>query len=287
MIEREAVGGSPGATAVAEGYLDARESVMILWRGRVVVLAGIVVCALLALARAWMTPPRYEARALLRQVSYEGALACERRVTGEIASAQATASVALLRSQALAARVISDLGLAITAEDLLGRRLTVEQTATNSPILVVRARWTDPATAARLANRYAEGGVSFYRTIHEDDDRTTQECLKARVNEARARLDELRRQRPERGTPAKVEMLEEELARLYVGSMVQLSRQKVDLQIMDPATEPRKPVEPKPGRDALLGAGVGAVLSLIAVFAYAIVGPPTGPSRAAAESTRS
>jgi uncharacterized protein involved in exopolysaccharide biosynthesis len=69
-----------------------------------------------------------------------------------------------------------------------------------------------------------------------------------------------------------------QLSEDYLQASVQVARRTADLQIVDRAIQPDRPARPRPVRDTIIGAALGAVLSLIAVFARWIVAPSNARS---------
>jgi uncharacterized protein involved in exopolysaccharide biosynthesis len=197
------------------------------------------------------------------------------------------------------------LELPISAVAPLDTAIAVEQVTTPLATIAIRAKWTDKISAARLANRCAEAVVAHVRSANQESATAAGALLDRQVAEARARVDATRRdllafRRQTRieapaGSPRDRPLLasvdaELELERLSLELRIveeayrELSLKRLqrleqvawaapELEIVEHAIAPAGPVSPRPARAALLGAGVGTMLTLLAAFVCMIARP--------------
>jgi Mrp family chromosome partitioning ATPase len=118
----------------------------------------------------------------------------------------------------------------------------------NSNLVVITTTAGTAARAQALANAFAKEGAS----AANDNARRT----------FAAEARELRRQQPSKGDPNAKALVEGQVARL--GALGTIAS---PAQVASFARLPSAPTSPRPVRNALLGAGLGIVLGLLAVFA--------------------
>jgi succinoglycan biosynthesis transport protein ExoP len=156
---------------------------------------------------------------------------------------QSATDAQLAGSPAVAGRVRSAL------KGGLGNASVTASANTDSNILTITVRDTDPARAARVANEFGRQFIVFRRD-------TTRQRYERALRTVETRLAQTRKKTPDYTTlRAQAKQL-----RLLV------SLQTGDAQLVQPAVRPADPVEPKPARNIALGVIVGLLLGLALAF---------------------
>lgn len=193
-----------------DGYLDLRDGFALLWRGRWVIVVAVLVFGAAAFLRARIVSPTYEAEVLLRQAPL-GADRADPLQGGAAASRITDDLIAMLASRAVAARVIGELKLTIPVDEFMKSSVAVRSTLKSATLISVRAYWTDPGTAAALANRFAEEGVLFNRSVNQEEARRSSEFLGAELDQSRASLEAARSRLLEFRRQAQIELLRKDV----------------------------------------------------------------------------
>ncbi len=193
-----------------------------------------------------------------------------------VAQNLSTTYAAIAKTVPILERLIKDLELATSPEELAGR-LRIEAPK-DSTLLTITAEDTDPARAAALANALAEQLIAVSPAIQSRDDafqRSIQADLEAtqgliKATQARVQaLMELDDRTAEQ--EAELEALEGRLVSLRSTYATLLSFSSEDannlLTVIEPAGTPTSPVSPRPLLNALLAAAVG----LLVVFGIAFL----------------
>jgi succinoglycan biosynthesis transport protein ExoP len=209
-----------------------------------VIALAVVACVGVSLVLALSSDDEYEAtsRLLFRDPGLSTAVTGTSVFTPSTdPQRDAATNVELVRSTEVARRVVEDLGLNETPEQLLDSvTISAEE---NADIVEITARDTNPELAAAIANSFAEQYVRF-----------RQQSDRAKVREG----ERLLTNRIESTSPDSAERLELEAA---LRQLVLLeSVQTGNAEVTDQAEVPSSPVSPRPARDAILGVIFGLVL---------------------------
>jgi tyrosine-protein kinase len=174
-------------------------------------------------------------------------------------------------SQTLADQVRTTLKLSTPAKDLL-RNLRV-QVVTDTEVLVVRYDDPVPATAARLANAFADTYVSFRTKQAEDSFRAATESVRAQMSRLQDQVSAYTRKINATKDPGVRDSFQTRRDGLIVQLGV-LSQRLFDLQASSSATQtsageilqraevPQSPVSPNPIRSGMLAGFVGVILGV-------------------------
>lgn len=146
-------------------------------------------------------------------------------------------------------------------------------------VIEVKARSSDPRRAARITNAFANSYIDLRREQAVNDLLGAGEVIQAKIVETQAEIDELEA-RLAAAEPAQQATLQAQLEALV--SQVALFEQRLDevqveaalktggVQLAAAATVPTEPVSPRPLRNSLLAVLLGVVLglSLVALMEY-------------------
>ncbi len=276
--------------------IDLRPYVAAVWRRRLPIAAATVLCGIAAFGISSAMTPAYEARA---QLSLR--VASDDQATRSTALAEFRAT---LNNQTLAAQVVRKLRLdqppfGIPAESFLGRSLTLEPVgATNVTAVVVRLR--DPGMAAKAANEFASRGAELPLREVEDNVQILEPqvaLLKARLDEVTTELVQAKKaNRLEEGVllvtgrrlsfesyrdnadMAAVETRYDVVRSLYTDLVRRVERLRLeratvekDIQVIDLAQPPTRPVSPRPLRTAAVATLLALVVSVACVLALQLL----------------
>jgi uncharacterized protein involved in exopolysaccharide biosynthesis len=295
-----------GRSSSTDGYLDFRESLSIVWGARWLVLGAVAAFGLAGFSLGSVRPQVFESTVRLRE-----------QLPADSSEAPVSKdSTALLRGRALAEAAAAGSGL---SPEAIAASVTVEEPEPRSSSVTLRVHASDPARAVDVAQRLAEAAVALSLKASEERASRAMRLLESReatarerVAAARARLAAFLREipasRPEArretavagsharlvSNPERYSERDAELARLtleiqiaesaYRDTAVRgqraMERLRSELWVVDEPSRPGAPVPRGRARKALLGAGLGAVLALVGVFALLIArspGPSAGP----------
>jgi uncharacterized protein involved in exopolysaccharide biosynthesis len=156
------------------------------WRS---ILAGLLAGAAVAGLVNLLAPRQYEAWAT---VLVTDARSLER---GPWRSALVPSVRTLLENQSLAAQLVKEFRLDaaphdLDAEEFLRSALRVEDVK-GTDVIRVRVRLRDPALAARVADRLVALGLELNRRVTRDEAASQRDALKAELDTARSRMQEM------------------------------------------------------------------------------------------------
>jgi Mrp family chromosome partitioning ATPase/capsular polysaccharide biosynthesis protein len=157
----------------------------------------------------------------------------------------ANTDLALVKLQSIAARVRDELGLRMTARELLSKVTTSYEG--NSNILGINVLDSSPTRAAAIANGFAKG----YQTFRRD---TTRATLQAALDSARSRLIALG---PDKADTPFAKLLNDSINRLQIASVVDPG----EVKIAQSAVPPRVEANTRPIVTGFIGLIVGCVLA--------------------------
>jgi capsular exopolysaccharide synthesis family protein len=173
-------------------------------------------------------------------------------------------------SQTVAQKARSDLGLALSVDDLLAR-VKVSVVA-DTEVLLVAYDDPDPVTAAKVANGFADAYVDFRTSQALDQFQAAAGAVQERINELQGEVSDMNRKIDGEDDPVLQASLQSQRDTL-VAQLGVLQQRLVDLQAAGTAlsgaaevvqnAEPlRDPVSPQKARDGVLGLLAGLVLGV-------------------------
>jgi polysaccharide biosynthesis transport protein len=253
--------------------LDLRDYIDVLRRRKLTVLATTLGVVLTAGIVMFLQTPVYQSEARLTVVP-SGALSDDtvlrELVVGE---REIQTQRELLASVPVASRVIDDLGLASTPQELLGQ---VDVTAVrDANILEIRASALSPAEASAIAQGFAESYLDFRRQQASGRANEAATELESRIATMRERINELAAERgaAEGGQLAALEEEQEALLTELGQASAQLSGVRATEtalatggEIIAPADVPESPASPRPLRTGALALVLGAMLGVGLAF---------------------
>ncbi len=167
--------------------IDLRAYLRVLWRYRMAIAIGTLVCAAAAFIWGITTKRTYGAEvALVVSESKFG----ER--DGQTVSAASFRPY--IESQGLAAKVIGEFGLDkppynFFASTFFGSVVTIDEVR-NSTVFLLTAKLDDPGLAARVVNRVAAMAVEISRRVSYDEAMRSRDDIKIQRDEAQKRMDQ-------------------------------------------------------------------------------------------------
>lgn len=164
--------------------LDVVDYLAALWQRRWVIVLCAIVAAAVALTIGLLQDRQYEAAALLSISPSKVPQEPARPVSPE-------SLVPLIESDTVADAVVRELKLNEGPEPLSAQNLLLRLNAAplaNTNLIRVTVRWSDPAMAARIANRTAEIATDLHRRVNAEEVGTLEGDLQSMLSEAQVRM---------------------------------------------------------------------------------------------------
>jgi Mrp family chromosome partitioning ATPase/capsular polysaccharide biosynthesis protein len=226
-------------------------------RARRLLIVGIVVAAMgLALVWSLTQPNRYEASADLlfgRTTSADTIITGGATDTADVPERTAATNLALASLDTVAANVKRSFKGPVTVQELKDAVLVEAQGA--SDVVTVTATWDSPATAAALANAFANEIVALRRNTARQDIQRAIDALTVRVP-------------ADPKTPGATTLADTLQAKI---SDLEALKQSAtgNVHLVESATPPDHRSSPKPLRNAVIAGVVAAILALFVVVLLA------------------
>ena len=190
------VDGLPPRPLVAADELTLGDAIYPLWNGRRVLIATAFVFGAVTFAVTSMVRPMYAAVAVIRSIESRSADTAE--------PAKAENFRPLLESKTIAASLVKDFALVsqprfvwsavggpMSYDAFLRDALRVDQVI-GTNLLRVRVTLSDPALAAKVTNALVDRAIEFNRSINQQEVIEARDYIKSQLDEATARLDDVR-----------------------------------------------------------------------------------------------
>ncbi len=240
-------------TEPVERELGLRDYLQIVRRRKPIVLASVFVIAVPSLVIALLQTPLYAGTAemLLRarnsESLFDPSTGTPRDPVREIQN-----EIRILSSEPVRAAV----------RDRLGSAPPVSATPIGqTDIIRVTATHTDPATAAELANTYANAYIDYRRKQAVDDVLAASQQVQSKISELQNQIEQTQGPQKEALVEAQT-LFRQKLDQLQVDGALKQG----GAQLVTPATPPTKPVAPRPLRTGLIATVLGLVLGLFLAF---------------------
>jgi len=169
--------------------IDLTKYVLGLWRYRLLVVLGTLLCGAAALVSVALAPRSYEATAKLMVSPPKTGAA------GEVGSSVSMATFrSLIENQSLGGKIVEEFGLnkpphGVTATELMTRIVAVE-VVRDASVILVRVRLWDPDLAAKVANRLAESAEQLARALSQEETVAARDIIGAQLDASKKRFDE-------------------------------------------------------------------------------------------------
>ncbi len=223
-------------------------AVGVLRRRWLVIALSVLACIVVAVGKQASSTDRYTATASVAfGTSALSTAALEVDVGGDSPEREAATNVLVAQSPEVAAAVIRELGLSISPGDLLDAVQVAA--AANANVLDISADAEDPATAARVANAFADQYIEFQA-------QTQINGIASAERDLGLQLDALPEGSPER---AAIEASLQRLAQLRAVA-------NGDARVIGRAAQPDSPSGLGVKTTALLGALIGLAIGLTVAF---------------------
>ncbi len=257
-------------TSAESADLVLHEYLHVLRRRRWIVIGVVLVVVVGALALSFSQQKVYRATAelLLQHRSTENLFDALKDIGDPSRLPQTEMKV--IQSQPVRAEVERRIGMApgISASQ-----------AGSADIIEVSAQHTDPATAAKIADTYAQAYIDYRRTQAVDDILAASKQIQAKIDELQKEIDvvegEARGAGPQQspaagailaarseGLRSQQNVFKEKLNQLQVATALNSG----GAQLVNPASIPTSPVRPKPLTDGVLAGAVGLILGVGLAF---------------------
>jgi protein tyrosine kinase modulator len=190
--------------------VDLMRYVLLLWRYRLAIAIGTILCGIAAFVATGLTSRTYEATVKL---------VVSPPKTGGVGEVGSTISVATFRSlienQSLGAKVVEEFALnkpphEVTASEFLREMVKVEAVRDTSVIVVKVTLW-DPELAAKVANRMAQAAEQLAERLSQDETISARDIIRAQLDESRKRLDQAEGNLESFRKKAQLELLREDV----------------------------------------------------------------------------
>jgi len=249
------------------------DTVIVLWRYKTFVITLPVVLALIALVFAWRTTPQYEAISRVEVKTPDG-----RVVPAETIESMRTRVGSLLLAERIAAQQSIEMqGRKLSGEELV--RHVTAQAVRNSAVILIRARFSDPELAARVANLTAEAATAQPLTAPPDSNAPAISPAQLQLEESRLAVEEFHDRAPKefwqsQGPPRRISRLDTEYERLMAIYRTALGRAVEDsspppppmLVLADRAAVPLEAISPRVARDVGIALAVGLFAAIMLVL---------------------
>ena len=175
--------------AFPDDEIDLTKYVLGLWRYRLLVVLGTLLCGAAALVSVALAPRSYEATAKLMVSPPKTGAA------GEVGSSVSMATFrSLIENQSLGGKIVEEFGLnkpphGVTATELMTRIVAVE-VVRDASVILVRVRLWDPDLAAKVANRLAESAEQLARALSQEETVAARDIIGAQLDASKKRFDE-------------------------------------------------------------------------------------------------
>ena len=175
--------------AFPDDEIDLTKYVLGLWRYRLLVVLGTLLCGAAALVSVALAPRSYEATAKLMVSPPKTGAA------GEVGSSVSMATFrSLIENQSLGGKIVEEFGLnkpphGVTATELMTRIVAVE-VVRDASVILVRVRLWDPELAAKVANRLAESAEQLARALSQEETVAARDIIGAQLDASKKRFDE-------------------------------------------------------------------------------------------------
>ena len=169
--------------------IDRMKYVLALWRYRLLVVLGTLLCGAAAVVSVALAPRSYEATAKLMVSPPKTGAA------GEVGSSVSMATFrSLIENQSLGGKIVEEFGLnkpphGVTATELMTRIVAVE-VVRDASVILVRVRLWDPDLAAKVANRLAESAEQLARALSQEETVAARDIIGAQLDASKKRFDE-------------------------------------------------------------------------------------------------
>jgi succinoglycan biosynthesis transport protein ExoP len=172
----------------ADDEIDVTRYLFLLWRHRLVVVAGVLLSGFVAVAASVWAARTYEATARLVVAAPKTGAASETTPAVSVATFRA-----LLENQTVAERIVEEFGLNKPPHNLssgrfISRAVTIE-VIRDSSVIVVKVRLRDSDLAARVANRLAEAAVDLALQLSQQEAVSARDIIKTQLDGSKQRLD--------------------------------------------------------------------------------------------------
>jgi uncharacterized protein involved in exopolysaccharide biosynthesis len=172
-----------------DDQVDWMHYVLLLWRYRLVIAIGTILCGIFGFVTSELTPRAYEATAkLVVSPPKTGA-------AGEIGSTITVATFrSLIENQSLGAKIVEEFGLnkpphQITATAFITGLVRVEAVR-DTTVIIVKVTLRDPELAARIANRLAQAAEQLAEQLSQQETVSARDIIRAQLDESKKRLDQ-------------------------------------------------------------------------------------------------
>ena len=208
--------------------IDLTKYVLGLWRYRLLVVLGTLLCGAAALVSVALAPRSYEATAKLMVSPPKTGAA------GEVGSSVSMATFrSLIENQSLGGKIVEEFGLnkpphGVTATELMTRIVAVE-VVRDASVILVRVRLWDPELAAKVANRLAESAEQLARALSQEETVAARDIIGAQLDASKKRFDEAEARLESFKKVAQLELLRKDVDAL-LGQRGMLLALLVDIQ---------------------------------------------------------
>ena len=214
--------------AFPDDEIDLTKYVLGLWRYRLLVVLGTLLCGAAAVVSVALAPRSYEATAKLMVSPPKTGAA------GEVGSSVSMATFrSLIENQSLGGKIVEEFGLnkpphGVTATELMTRIVAVE-VVRDASVILVRVRLWDPDLAAKVANRLAESAEQLARALSQEETVAARDIIGAQLDASKKRFDEAEARLESFKKVAQLELLQKDVDAL-LGQRGTLLALLVDIQ---------------------------------------------------------
>jgi uncharacterized protein involved in exopolysaccharide biosynthesis len=272
----QSTGNASSSDAVVNDDVSMIDTLLVLWRYKFVVLALPVFFAAAALVLAANATPVFEAVAKIEIKPLRGAVNLPM-----VESVKARIESLKMAERIIAAQPIEVDGRRLTAQEVARGHITA-QGVRNSGVMLIRARFSDPALSARVADLVAENAEAVVSAPEQMAGvNHSVKIAEAALEQARQAVDEFYARAPtdtgkaapstRRLTKDDVEL--ELLVATYRRSLADYVEQRAaasarmpTLVVVDLAVPPTEPISPRPVRDAAVAFAVGLIGAILLVL---------------------
>lgn len=190
--------------------IDLMQYLLVLWRHRLAIVLGTLLCGLAAFVSGNLTPRAYEATAKLIVTPPKTGAVNDNTPAISVATFRA-----LVENQSLGAAMVEEFGLnkephRVTPDAFVARCVKVE-TIRDTNVIVVKVRLWDRDLAAKVANRLAQVAVQLAQQLNQEGTVSARDIIKAQLDQSKKRLDQVEQRLGEFRRKAQIELLRKDV----------------------------------------------------------------------------
>lgn len=248
----------------------------IAWRRKWIIIISVIVTTIIATIATLLATPTYVATATVRVATFGSGAADSSRTDINYSQLLMSTYSTILTSGSVRGEIKEQLGIETFPQ------LTAELVP-NTELMRIKAEATNPQTAQDIANKAAEVLIAKSQELYSGGGQTAQEILKEQIDQIKTELDEARNEYDRLLTDApdddvSVSAVSQSIAlkeKTYTTLLEQYEVVRVNealranaVSIVEPASKPGSPSNPRHDLNIVLGVVVGLIGGVILALVF-------------------